>query len=73
VGEQYRSIVFFFSADQQRAAQASKEKLQASGEFTGKIVTEIIPEAPFYFAEDYHQQYVEKGGVAHCHIRRHSK
>jgi len=71
VGEQYRSIVFTFTPEQQRAAQASREKLQASGEFSGKIVTEIIPEAPFYFAEDYHQQYVQKGGVAHCHIRRH--
>jgi peptide-methionine (S)-S-oxide reductase len=71
VGEQYRSIVFYFTPEQQRAAQASREKLQASGEFSGKIVTEIVPEAPFYFGEDYHQQYVQKGGVAHCHIRRH--
>jgi peptide-methionine (S)-S-oxide reductase len=72
-GDQYRSVIFFFTPEQQRAAIASRDKLQASGELDAPIVTQIVPAAPFYKAEDYHQQYVEKGGVAFCHVRRHKK
>jgi peptide-methionine (S)-S-oxide reductase len=68
VGEQYRSAIFFHTPAQQAAATASKEKLQASGKFRRPIVTEIAPAPAFYRAEDYHQQYLEKRGLAHCKI-----
>ncbi|MCP4591724.1 MAG: peptide-methionine (S)-S-oxide reductase MsrA [bacterium] len=60
VGAQYRSAVFYHDAEQQAEAIASKEKLQGSGRYREPIVTEITPAAPFYMAEDYHQQYLEK-------------
>lgn len=69
VGTQYRSAIFFHSPRQEAAARASKEKLQASGRLRGKVVTEIVPAADFWRAEDYHQQYLEKRGLAHCSIR----
>ncbi len=68
VGEQYRSAIFFHTPEQQAAAIASKEKLQASGKFKRPIVTEITPASEFSRAEDYHQQYLEKRGLAHCRI-----
>ncbi len=61
VGSQYRSALFFHDPEQEAAAQAAKARQQASG---GQIVTEIVPAATFYLAEDYHQQYLEKRGVA---------
>jgi peptide-methionine (S)-S-oxide reductase len=68
VGTQYRSAIFYHTPEQQAAANASKEKLQASGRFPRPIVTEIIPAATFYRAEEYHQQYLEKRGLTRCHI-----
>jgi len=68
VGEQYRSAIFFHTPEQLAAAIASKEKLQASGKFKRPIVTEITPASDFSRAEDYHQQYLEKRGLAHCRI-----
>ena len=67
VGKQYRSAVFFHSAEQEATARASKEKQQASGRFRRPIVTEITPTSTFYRAEEYHQRYFEKRGVAACH------
>jgi peptide-methionine (S)-S-oxide reductase len=67
IGSQYRSAIFFHTPEQQAAAQASKEKMQAS--YKNRIVTEITPASEFYRAEDYHQQYLEKRGLAHCSIR----
>lgn len=69
-GSQYRSVVFYFSPEQQAAAEASKVSLGKSGELSAPIVTEIVAAQPFWLAEEYHQQYVEKGGYAACHIRR---
>jgi len=68
-GTQYRSVIFFHSPEQQAAAQASKEALDRSGRFRNKIVTQIVPATTFYPAEDYHQQYLEKRGLATCHIK----
>ena len=68
VGTQYRSAVFFHSPEQQAAARASKEKLEKSGRFNRPIVTQIVPAAEFYRAEEYHQRYLEKRGVSSCHI-----
>ena len=65
VGSQYRSAIFWHSPEQEAAAIASKEKLQASGRFTDPIVTEIAPASAFYRAEEYHQRYLEKKGLRH--------
>jgi peptide-methionine (S)-S-oxide reductase len=69
VGRQYRSAVFYHSPEQEAAARASKQRLEASGRFRRPIVTEITPASKFWRAEDHHQQYLEKRGLASCHIR----
>jgi peptide-methionine (S)-S-oxide reductase len=68
VGEQYRSAVFFLAPEQEAAARASKERLEKSGRYKRPIVTEITPASKFYRAEEYHQRYLEKHGLAHCRI-----
>lgn len=68
VGTQYRSVIFFHSPDQQAAAKASKEEIEKSGRYKRPIVTEITPAGEFWRAEEYHQQYLEKRGLAHCHL-----
>jgi peptide-methionine (S)-S-oxide reductase len=68
IGDQYRSAIFFHDAEQEAAARASKEQLDKSGKFPRPIVTEITPASQFYRAEEYHQQYLEKRGVKHCHV-----
>jgi len=68
VGTQYRSAIFFHDPGQQAAALDSKRQLESQGAFRRPIVTEIVPAAPFYRAEDYHQQYLEKRGQATCRI-----
>lgn len=65
VGTQYRSAIFTHGAEQQRLAEASREREQANQ--SKPIVTEIAPAGDFYPAEDYHQRYFERNGVA-CHI-----
>ena len=65
VGTQYRSAIFFHTPQQQAAAETSKARLEASGRYPNPIVTEITPVSEFYMAEDYHQQYFEKRGIAH--------
>ena len=67
-GTQYRSAIFFHSPEQEAEAKASKEKLEQSHRFSKPIVTQIVPAVTFYEAEDYHQQYLEKRGLASCHI-----
>jgi peptide-methionine (S)-S-oxide reductase len=64
VGSQYRSAIFVHDPAQEAAAKASKERLAASGRFRRPIVTEIVPAGEFHMAEDYHQQYFEKRGMA---------
>src|SRR5271170_3163271 len=68
-GTQYRSAIFFTTPEQEAAAKASKETLENSHRFSKKIVTQVVPAETFYEAEDYHQQYLEKKGLASCHIR----
>jgi peptide-methionine (S)-S-oxide reductase len=67
-GTQYRSAIFYHTPEQQETAEISKEKLEKSGKLARPIVTEITPASKFYRAEEYHQQYLEKRGLAHCHI-----
>ena len=69
VGTQYRSVIFFHSPEQEAAARAAKEKLARAGTYPRPMVTEIVPAAEFWRAEEYHQQYLEKRGLAQCHIR----
>jgi peptide-methionine (S)-S-oxide reductase len=68
VGTQYRSVIFFYSPEQEALAKTSKEKLQHSGRFKRPIATEITPASEFYMAEEYHQQYLEKRGQESCHL-----
>jgi peptide-methionine (S)-S-oxide reductase len=68
VGTQYRSAIFFHSPEQREAARRSKEQLEKSGRFSRSIVTEITPASTFYRAEEYHQRYLEKRGLASCKI-----
>jgi peptide-methionine (S)-S-oxide reductase len=67
-GTQYRSAIFFHTPAQEVAAKASKEALARSGRFKRPVVTEIVPAPEFWRAEEYHQQYLEKRGLAHCRL-----
>lgn len=71
VGTQYRSAIFHASEEQRRVAEEVRAKVGASGRWKSPIVTEIVPAGPFYPAEDYHQDYLEKnpGGYT-CHYVR---
>lgn len=68
IGEQYRSIIFYYDEEQKKLAIASKEKLNKSGDYGREVVTEIVPASDFkfYMAEDYHQQYLKKRGQSSC-------
>lgn len=69
VGAQYRSVIFTDGDDQAEAARASKARLEASGGFGGRtIVTQIEPVPAFFRAEEYHQRYLEKRGLAACRL-----
>ena len=70
IGTQYRSGVYVTSDAQATAAEASKEAYQAelSRQGFGRITSEIAPAGPFYFAEDYHQQYLAKNPNGYCGI-----
>jgi peptide-methionine (S)-S-oxide reductase len=63
VGSQYRSAIYFHSPEQKKAAEASKNSLEKSGQFRGPVVTEITPATEFYRAEAYHQQYFDKRSI----------
>jgi peptide-methionine (S)-S-oxide reductase len=65
-GTQYRSAIYYFSDRQREAAEASKKRAQAGRR--KEIVTEITSAGPFWPAEDYHQRYLEKRGLATCRI-----
>ena len=67
-GSQYRSAIFTHSPEQEASARASLERAQASGRFLRAIVTEITPAGTFWRAEEYHQRYLERRGMASCHI-----
>ena len=68
VGTQYRSVIFYYSPEQKAAAEKSKAALETSGRFSRPIVTEIEAAPKFHRAEEYHQRYLEKRGMAHCAI-----
>jgi peptide-methionine (S)-S-oxide reductase len=67
-GSQYRTAIFTYSEAQKAAAEQSKKTLAESGKYRKPVVTTIEPAQTFYKAEDYHQQYLEKRGLASCHL-----
>lgn len=64
VGTQYRSAIFYNDEDQRRSAEAAKERAQGSRK--RPVATEISAAPTFYRAEEYHQRYFEKRGIASC-------
>jgi len=70
IGDQYRSVIFFHSPEQQQIAEKTKAELNASGRFARPIATLIEPAPTFWRAEEYHQRYIEKrGGGGGCAVR----
>jgi len=66
-GTQYRSVIFWHDENQRAMAEASKKRLDESGQFGDPIVTEIAPAGAFFRAEEYHQLYLHKTGQEdHC-------
>ena len=68
-GSQYRSAIFYHTPEQKALAEKSKEELQKSGSFIKPIVTEILPAAKFYPAEEYHQDYYKKNPIRYKFYR----
>ena len=68
VGTQYRSGIYTYGDDQHAAAEAARHEYQSrlSAEGYGEITTEILPAPDFYYAEDYHQQYLAKNPNGYC-------
>jgi len=68
VGTQYRSVIYTYSPEQKKGAETSRQmfqdRLTTSG--FGRITTEIADAPPFYYAEDYHQQYLAKNPHGYC-------
>jgi len=70
VGTQYRSIIFYSDNHERMAAEESKRRLDESGKLARPIVTQIVPATEFYRAEEYHQHYYERLGIApSCGLR----
>jgi methionine-S-sulfoxide reductase len=67
VGEQYRSVIFVHDDAQRAAAEASRDRVQVK--LSRPVVTQIEDAQTFWEAEDYHQQYLEKRGLASCTVR----
>jgi peptide-methionine (S)-S-oxide reductase len=65
VGENYRSVIFYHNQEQKKAAEEMIKKLQAKSK--RKIVTEVVPAATFWHAEEYHQKYLLKRNLGVCY------
>ena len=68
VGDQYRSAVFFHDREQEKAALAAIEQLTESQVFKRTVVTQVVPAAAWWPAEDYHQKYFQKHGRHGCAV-----
>ena len=68
VGDQYRSAVFFHDREQEKAALAAIEQLTQSRVFTRPVVTQVVPAAPWWPAEESHQKYFQKHGRHGCAV-----
>lgn len=71
-GSHYRTAIFYTTEEQKEQASQSKEALASSGIFKQPIVTEILPEAPFYIAEDHHQDFYKKDAASYQEDREKS-
>jgi peptide-methionine (S)-S-oxide reductase len=71
VGTQYRSVIYVTDAEQRQAAEGSLRAYQArlAGQGLGAITTEVRDAPPFYYAEDYHQQYLAKNPGGYCGLK----
>jgi peptide-methionine (S)-S-oxide reductase len=67
-GTQYRTVIFTHSPEQAEVAERVKKSLATSGKYRKPIATEIVAAPTFWKAEEYHQRYLEKRGLGHCHI-----
>lgn len=67
-GTQYRSVIFFHSPEQKKAAKETIARLAEEKRFSQPIVTQVVPAESFWRAEDYHQKYLEKRGALSCHM-----
>jgi peptide-methionine (S)-S-oxide reductase len=63
IGEQYRSVAFYRNDEQKAAIEKAIADTSASGEWSGKIVTQVVPFTQFYKAENYHQEYFKMHGT----------
>jgi len=68
IGSQYRSVVFFHSPEQDKAALQAIESIDQSGRWPQPVVTQVEAAIPFWPAEEYHQRYLEKNGLGFCSI-----
>jgi peptide-methionine (S)-S-oxide reductase len=68
IGTQYRSAIFLHNDAQREQAQASKQTLELQRRFPRPIATALVAADTFFRAEEYHQRYLEKRGMAHCHL-----
>jgi len=68
IGHQYRSVVFYHGPEQERMAREAIADLEAAGRWQQPIVTRVEPAGEFWRAEEYHQRYLEKNGLAACRI-----
>lgn len=67
-GSQYRTVIFFYSPDQQRTAQETIQRVTDAKKFSRPIVTQIVPAPEFWKAEEYHQKYLKKRGLDDCKL-----
>jgi peptide-methionine (S)-S-oxide reductase len=67
-GSQYRSVIFARTEEQTQQAKEKIGELNASGGYRKPIATKVEPATIFWKAEEYHQRYLEKRGMVHCHI-----
>lgn len=71
-GSQYRTAIFYHTEEQKRIAETTKKELEQSGMFTKPIATKILPVAPFYPAEEYHQDFYKKSPEDYIEDRQES-
>jgi peptide methionine sulfoxide reductase msrA/msrB len=70
-GTQYRSVIFYHNDEQKKIAERVRAQVDESGKWKSPVVTEIVPAKPFYKAEDYHQDYLQKNPRGYtCHFIR---
>ena len=69
IGDQYRSVIFYFDEDQKNEATDYIKDLDEKGVYEKKVVTSVEEAKPFYRAEEYHQKYTQKTGRGGCHVK----